>query len=182
LKVLDDRRIVELTKRTQWERIPSSHLPTNFHYPKKCLLQTFVDAYFSHINDFLPVLHRPTFQKHLDEELYFHDRGFGATLLVVCAIGSRYITDPRYHPGGIVDPSTAGWIWYQQVQIDRGSFLTRPTLYDLQLICVCIKFFVIDVKHLFIESAKLAVIFMHGFYQTDAWSMIGLGLRLCQGK
>jgi hypothetical protein len=41
------------------------------------------------------LLHRPTFEKEIAEGLHKRNATFGAVVLVVCAIGSRYSDDPR---------------------------------------------------------------------------------------
>ena len=95
------------------------------------LAQTLVDLYFSKINIYLPLLHRPTFEKSVAEGLHHTDGLFASTYVLVCAVGARFSDDPRvfnpdlYHPPG----STL----FNQIQIPKKSL---PSLYELHFHCV----------------------------------------------
>jgi hypothetical protein len=91
-----------------------------------------IDLYFTHMNLFMPLLHRPTFEKGLADGYHRESRGFGATVLLVCAIASRYSTDPRVFLPEANSEHSAGWKWFDQVQLVRRSRLAPPSLYDLQ--------------------------------------------------
>jgi hypothetical protein len=97
-----------------------------------------VDLYFSHTNLLLPLLHRPTFDKGIKEGYHRQNSGFGATVLLVCATGSRYSTDPRVFLPDANSEHSAGWKWFDQVQIVPKSRLAPPNLYDLQKYCVSV--------------------------------------------
>ena len=88
------------------------------------------------MNDFLPLLHRPTFEQGIREGLHLHDEGFGSTVLLVCANGARFSDDPRALLDEREHPQSAGWKWFQQVQMVRKSLLEPPRLYDLQIYAV----------------------------------------------
>lgn len=96
-------------------------------------MPSLIDAYFQHFNIFMPLLHRPTFEKSLAEGLHFKDSMFGATLLLVCAHGSRYSEDPRVLAEGSDNPRSAGWKWFEQVNVFRRTLYQRTTLYELQM-------------------------------------------------
>ena len=81
----------------------------------------------------MPLLHRPTFEKSVAEGLHFTDSMFGATLLLVCAHGSRYSEDPRVLAEGSDNPRSAGWKWFEQVNVFRRTLFQRTTLYELQM-------------------------------------------------
>jgi hypothetical protein len=102
-------------------------------YPDADLMPSLIDAYFLHFNIFLPLLHRPTFEKSVAEGLHFSDSMFGATLLLVCAHGSRYSEDPRVLAEGSDCPRSAGWKWFEQVNVFRKTLYKRTTLYELQM-------------------------------------------------
>jgi hypothetical protein len=105
-----------------------------------------LELYFTHQNIYLPLLHRPTFERGVLEGLHLRfvvifiskkvsyarefligvdgvraglshniclcrDDGFAATVLVVCAIGSRWSMDPRMTGAGL----SCGWEWFNQV-------------------------------------------------------------------
>lgn len=93
-----------------------------------------VSLYFSHINRFIPLLHPPRFIEGMNQRLHEHDHGFASTLLLVCALGSLYLTDST----GLSrqDRAQMGRKWYDQVELCGHSFRQEPTLYDLQAYCV----------------------------------------------
>lgn len=88
------------------------------------------------MNSFLPLLHRPTFDKSLTEGLHHRDDGFGAVVLLVSAVGARFSDDPRVILEGTGSTHSAGWAWFHQVQMVRRSLFSPPSLYDLQVYCV----------------------------------------------
>jgi hypothetical protein len=88
------------------------------------------------MNLMVPLLHRPTFDKGIADGYHRRNSGFGATVLLVCAIGSRYSTDPRVFIPEANSDHTAGWKWFDQVQAGRKPRLAPPSLYDLQKCCV----------------------------------------------
>lgn len=119
----------------QWIRSNPEHeegLPT-YVYPDEDLIPRLIEAYFEQINLFLPLLHRPTFEKSVADGLHIKDPMFGATLLLVCAHGSRYSDDPRVLAEGSDSPRSAGWKWFEQVNVLRKSLFKRTTLYELQM-------------------------------------------------
>jgi hypothetical protein len=96
-----------------------------------------VDNYFLYVNMYLPLLHRPTYERLLTEGLHHRDRMFGATLLLVCALGSRHSDDPRVFLEEANVTQSAGWKWYRQVQLLQNKcFLVVSSLYELQAYCV----------------------------------------------
>ena len=99
-------------------------------FPPPDLLTRLIDAYFTHLNIYMPLLHRPSFEKCLQEGLHLREQNFGCVVLLVCANGARWvIDDPRAagSPGG--EP---GAQWVEQVEAATWSPLARPTVYDLQ--------------------------------------------------
>ncbi|TFK89351.1 hypothetical protein K466DRAFT_584659, partial [Polyporus arcularius HHB13444] len=131
-------------------------------FPPPDLLATLVDLYFTNMNDFLPLLHRPTFEQGIKENLHLHDEGFGSTVLLVCANGSRFTEDPRVLLDDNKIPQSAGWKWFQQVQMVRKSLLAPPRLYDLQIYA-------------------LTAGFLQGTSAPQAcWTIIGVGIRMAQ--
>ena len=88
------------------------------------------------MNSFLPLLHRPTFEKSFADDLHLRDDGFGAVVLLVAAVGARFSDDPRVALPGTDAMHSAGWAWFNQVQMVRRSLFSPPSLYDLQIYCV----------------------------------------------
>lgn len=102
-------------------------------YPDVDLIPSLIDAYFQQFNLFFPLLHRPTFEKSVAEGLHLTDSMFGATLLLVCAHGSRYSDDPRVLADGSDNLRSAGCKWFEQVNAYRTSLYKRTSLYELQV-------------------------------------------------
>ncbi|KAJ7870934.1 fungal-specific transcription factor domain-containing protein [Mycena olivaceomarginata] len=127
-------------------------------FPTEPLLSELIGLYFTHQNIYLPLLHRPTFERLVAEGLHLRDGGFAATVLLVCAIASRWSMEPSAVDAG----AACGREWFDQVPIVEDRFFERPTLYDLQYYC-------------------LAVIFLDGSAASQAcWTLVGIGLRLAE--
>ncbi|KAJ7204943.1 fungal-specific transcription factor domain-containing protein [Mycena pura] len=151
----------------------------NYTFPPLPLMLELAELYFAHVNKYLPLLHRPTFERNVREGLYLRNDSFAATVLLVCAVASRWSADPRMGaPGGIgVDPHadanahhppaaanglSCGWAWFNQVPLVGDHMFGQATLYDLQYYC-------------------LAVQFLEGSSAPQAcWTLVGVGLRLAQ--
>lgn len=78
------------------------------------------------------LLHRPTFENNITSGLHLSDEGFGATVLLVCALGSRISDTPGSPPGHQ---------WFDQVHKTLNfALLEPPRLYDLQIAMVGLVF------------------------------------------
>ena len=88
----------------------------------------------------MPLLNRRLFEHDVRNGLHFRDNKFAAIVLAVCALGSRFSTDPRCLAYGDTSPCRNGWKWFNQVPILLQSWYSRACLYDLQLACVGIPF------------------------------------------
>ncbi|KAF8971208.1 fungal-specific transcription factor domain-containing protein [Flammula alnicola] len=135
---------------------------SSYVYPDEDLMPSLIDAFFVQINHFLPLLHRPTFEKSVAEHLHFSDPMFGATLLLVCAHGARYSDDPRVLADGSDSPRSAGWKWFEQVNVLRKTLFKRTTLYELQMHALHVSFG---------QSSETP---------QGIWAQIGLAVRLSQ--
>jgi len=120
----------------KWERTALRLDPPRYNFPEPDMIDHLVDLYFSRINLFLPLLHRPTFERNLRDNLHFHDQAFGSVLLCLCACASRYSDDPRVLLEGSTSWHSSGWKWFGQVQVLRRSLIGPPTLYDVQMYAV----------------------------------------------
>lgn len=120
----------------QWEQRTHFVERPAYVFPEQDLLASLIDLYFKHSNLYIPLLHRPTFEKSVAQGLHLQNDTFGATVLLVCAVGSRYSDDPRILLDGVDSFHSCGWKWFDQVQMVKKSLLTAPTLYDLQYYCV----------------------------------------------
>ena len=113
----------------------------HYNFPDDDLALELIDLYFANINLYLPLLHRPSFQKSVTEGLHHVDDRFASIYLLVCAIGARYSDDRRVLLDGVESLHSCGWRWFNQVQMVKKSFICPPTLYDLQFYCVRTFFF-----------------------------------------
>jgi hypothetical protein len=125
----------------QWERSALRLDAPHYTFPEPDLMNHLVDLYFSRLNIYLPLLHRPTFEMHLRDGLHFRNQAFGSVLLCTCACASRYSDDPRVLLDGSTAWHSSGWKWFSQVQMLRRSLMGPPLLYDVQMYAVSSHFF-----------------------------------------
>ncbi|KAJ7610745.1 fungal-specific transcription factor domain-containing protein [Mycena polygramma] len=127
-----------------------------YRMPSQAHLTELVDLYFTHQNMYLPLLHRPTFERNIAEGLHLSNDGFAATLLVVCAIASRWDMDPG------TEDLARGWEWFDQVALVDSHLFGKASLYVLQYY-------------------SLAAQFLDGSSSPPTcWNLVGLGLRAAQ--
>ncbi|KII90496.1 hypothetical protein PLICRDRAFT_697043 [Plicaturopsis crispa FD-325 SS-3] len=156
------RRRARFWNISPWEQNPYVSPQPDFSFPDADLISVLVDLYFTRINLYMPLLHRPTFERGIATGLHLRDNVYGATVLVVCALGSRFCADPRVLAEGTDDINSAGWKWFSQVQSMRKSLFLPPRLYDLQLFSLC-------------------VFFLQGAAAPHAgWIFIGIGVRVAE--
>ena len=122
----------------QWEHLGDDDRHYPYHFPEDDLLHRLVNVYFQRINTFLPLLHRPTFEKSIADAHHLTDAQFGKILLLVCAVVARYLDDPRVVLERASDWYSAGYKWFSQVEVVQKSVVSIPTLYDLQIHAVSV--------------------------------------------
>lgn len=110
-----------------------SRRPLSEDLPPADLLEKLVNAYFEEFNIYYPLLHRPTFEQAIRDEVHVRDDGFCAVVLLVCANGSRWVEDDRLqrnrgHPPGLH--------WFERAGCVTSVFLEKPQLHDLQALIV----------------------------------------------
>ena len=155
---------------------------TQSSFPPEDLMDTLVDLYFRRMNDHLPLLHEPTFREGIRARLHLMDSGFGATVLLVCANGSRFTRDPRVLLEGEDDPHSAGWKWYRLVDVSRRLPLAPAKLYDLQIYVVRVAFQwsgynIVTFELVF--AVQLMISYLQGTIAPHAvWTLIGVGIRI----
>ncbi|KAJ7346835.1 fungal-specific transcription factor domain-containing protein, partial [Mycena albidolilacea] len=132
-------------------------------FPEKDLMDSLMSLYWLNCHPFIPLLHRQTFERSVDEGLHLRNSRFGATLLLVCALAARYSSDPRvYLEGTNNSEHSCGWKWAGQIRLVKQSFTTTPSLYDVQICC-------------------LAVVFLQGTGCPElCWVLTSIGIRLAQ--
>ncbi|KAK7043156.1 Gypsy retrotransposon integrase-like protein 1 [Paramarasmius palmivorus] len=120
-----------------WERNLTQGHQYQYEFPEADLMSHLVDLYFKNVNCLVPLLHRPSFERSIEENLHQDNELFGAVLLLVCAIASRYTDDMRVLLEGSDSWLSCGWKWYKQVEHIRKSIWSPPTLYHLHFYCGC---------------------------------------------
>ncbi|KAI0351878.1 hypothetical protein OH77DRAFT_1429177 [Trametes cingulata] len=102
-------------------------------FPPNDLMYSLFEAYFRQINDYLPLLHEPTFLRDVRDGLHIRNAEFGATVLLVCANGARFSGDRRVLLEGSTSWQSAGWKWFERVDRMHKSHLAPVQVYDLQV-------------------------------------------------
>ncbi|KAJ7366071.1 fungal-specific transcription factor domain-containing protein [Mycena albidolilacea] len=133
--------------------------PHNFAFPDDHLMGSLVSLYFSNVNTFVPMLQRPMFEECLQRGVHMHDTGFGTILLLVCALGSLYLTDTGISKR---DREILAWKWYNQIELCGHLLRRQPTLRDIQAYCLAAHFLTC------ISNPRFA------------WAIVGFGIRLAQ--
>ncbi|KAF9568045.1 hypothetical protein CPC08DRAFT_487594 [Agrocybe pediades] len=142
-----------------WERAFITSPEPTYVFPEDDLLRSLCRLYFDKVNSLFPILHKPTFKKMLCSKQHHWDMGFGMTVLLVCALGSRYSDDPRVTVPDDTTCLSAGWKYFVQVPVHRKRIFYETTIYDLQYYA-------------------LATLYLVGTsIPHAAWNIIGLGLR-----
>src|SRR6266478_7452606 len=101
---------------------------STLEFPEEDLLWSLIDLYFREVNILFPLLHRPTFQRQVAEGLHLRSLMFGNTVLLVCALGSKFSDDLRVVVKGSGTTASAGHQWYGQVNYSKSSFHKKPSL------------------------------------------------------
>ncbi|KAJ7572514.1 fungal-specific transcription factor domain-containing protein [Mycena floridula] len=162
----DQPKRLEYWRTHPWQLAPEMAKPPLI-FPERDLLYALVDLYFFNINLFVPIFHRPTFDRLLAQDTHLNDRQFGMVLLTVCAVASRYSPDTRVSEDNVESQDltlSLGWKWFSQVSpyIVRTSLLRSTTIYELQLYCV-------------------AMLYIQGSSTPDsAWTYLGCAVRAIQ--
>jgi hypothetical protein len=128
----------------------------------------------------MPVLHRPTFLRSLNSGLHLREPAFGMTVLLVCAIGSRFTSDIRVLLDDDISDLSSGWKYFTQVPVFRNGLFLRSTLYDLQ--CYTVRCLPSGLNS-FNMLLQLSIIYLLGTSTAHvAWPLLGLGIRFAQEK
>ncbi|KAI9059209.1 hypothetical protein FKP32DRAFT_1580479 [Trametes sanguinea] len=132
-------------------------------FPEPDLMNKLVTTYFTDIHPYVPVLHRQTFEKSLEDGLHLRDEGFGAVVLLVCANACGWILeseDPRISSVGT--QKRPGLYWFLEVEKRRRSLLSPTRLCDLQ-------------------KYVLMAIYLGSYGSPHTcWTLLGVGLRAAQ--
>ncbi|KAF5323641.1 hypothetical protein D9758_017083 [Tetrapyrgos nigripes] len=145
-------------ERTRVEEEPMLQFPDNDH------LQSLLEAYFTFHHPYQPLLHQASFERSVAEGLHLRDHQFGALLLAVCSMASKYSDDPRNLPKDSSAVLALGWRWFQQLKLTTSTFAEPVSLYELQTYC-------------------LQIHFLQTSYQSEtAWILAGLCIRFAHER
>ena len=113
--------------------------PPFLEFPEMDLMLHLVDRYFENLNPILPILHRSSFIRSIQEGLHKVNSSFAAVVLVVSAIGCRCATDPRVVHEVAASSSCTAWKLFNQVDIVRSRKVPfiMTSVYEAQLFPVC---------------------------------------------
>ncbi|KAF7321932.1 Fungal-trans domain-containing protein [Mycena kentingensis (nom. inval.)] len=155
------------TQRSEFWDVPAWETPPEaavvYDFPPQDLLVHLVDVYFTQINIHCFVLHRPTFDVSLANNLHLRDHRFGAIVLAVCALASKNSSDPRVMLPGTNSELSAGWRFFNQIRRPfTGPVVQSASLYELQLCCLYILWQ------------------QHGNDIESVWLLSGIGLLYAQ--
>ncbi|KAJ7578642.1 fungal-specific transcription factor domain-containing protein [Mycena floridula] len=149
-----------------WETLRVHQRPV-YEFPPDDLMASLIHLYFARVHIFLPLLHRPTFQRKIAEGEHLDvSSTFGTVVMLVMAVASRFSDDPRVLAPGQDSLLSSGWKWFAPVRPVLYGFVdcyTQMTsLYDLQAIC-------------------LSSMFAIGTYSPHTmWSQLGIAIRAAQ--
>ncbi|KAL1942963.1 hypothetical protein VTO73DRAFT_4634 [Trametes versicolor] len=130
-------------------------------FPPTDLMNTLVENYFRLWNDYTPLLHEPTFLRNIKDKLHLRVPGFGATVLLACALGARHSDDRRVllELDNTDSWQSAGWKYFQRVDDMHKSHLAPIHVYDIQICAMSV---------IYMQTTTLP---------HCSWIIIGLGLR-----
>ncbi|KAF5343370.1 hypothetical protein D9758_015621 [Tetrapyrgos nigripes] len=137
------QQLLSATKRPQFWNIPS-WIPhpkpecLRYEFPDDDELKKLTDAYFNCHNLYSPLLHRPSFERSMADNLHLRDEAFGAVVLAVCATGSRYRytqTDSESTDQDLM-LVISGMKWFQQLPLQQFAFVQNASLWHLQMYCI----------------------------------------------
>ncbi|KAJ7085250.1 fungal-specific transcription factor domain-containing protein [Mycena epipterygia] len=178
-------------------------------FPPPPLLSVLIDSYFAHSNTYVPLLHRPTFMRGVEDGLHLrHDRDadgdggvdahgnregkgegrkFGACVMLVCAVGARFSSDAQVfaedgsqsHSNGGDDASEAD---KRKRELSCGwAYFTQVWSSNASGVCVN------GMEEMFLPPTLydlqrycLSIQFLEASAPQANWALIGIGLRMAQ--
>ncbi|KAM0754760.1 hypothetical protein T439DRAFT_321802 [Meredithblackwellia eburnea MCA 4105] len=113
--------------------------------PPADLSAALILAYFRHVNNLIPILHRPSFERAIASGMLESEPSFRRLVLAVFALGARFIDDPRLPTSPMIegaDPKTQGhakgFSFFHAASGEIASHLVTPTLFDIQGSVLCV--------------------------------------------
>ncbi|KAJ4464931.1 fungal-specific transcription factor domain-containing protein [Lentinula aciculospora] len=103
-----------------------------YTFPEDDLMHNLIDLYFTNVEPYFPMLHRPTLERSILNGLHLTDRRLGAILLMICSLASQHSDDPRTLLEGIESEYSRGWKYFRQIRLIH-QFEEPPSIYEFQL-------------------------------------------------
>jgi hypothetical protein len=142
----------EYWKVPEWEKVIGQEgvFPIDWStWPPSPLDRMLIDAYFSHVNQYLPLLNKILFDRQYDTGLHRTNPEFGKVCWMVFANGARFVDDDRVYwphdeastPEGRerlrIDADgtrrySAGWKYMRALLKMGRSIVATPSLFDFQ--------------------------------------------------
>ncbi|KAH6913513.1 fungal-specific transcription factor domain-containing protein [Coprinopsis sp. MPI-PUGE-AT-0042] len=188
------------TSRNDRDSFLSERRPMFWNTPSVPLMDSLLSLYFEHYNIFMPLIHRPTLERELREGLHRENEAFATTVLLMCALGSRYSDDPGVLLGeedmerylsklrnsqpmsseGVAaqdeEIRRAREHWCTSVEHSRGWKYFEQAWDARGSLAVILFPSLYDV-----QASVLSVAFLrHTSFPHVAWAVLGVGLRLLQ--
>ncbi|QRV78404.1 Fungal specific transcription factor domain [Ceratobasidium sp. AG-Ba] len=168
------RRRPQFWTSSKWEVAGAEYFDWKevLHLPPPDLFDSLVELYFKHVSPQIPIIHEPTLRTQIRAGLHTRDHSFARLMLAICALASRWTSDPRVlheservavEAGDVNAPRlSAGVKYFNQVRLLRRSMPKPAVLFDIQTYVLC------------------ALLVQSSFEPHNAWIIIGLGLRSAQ--
>ena len=127
----------------KWELAARDIEEPEYMFPDEELGLKLLQIYFELVNPLAPLLHRPSFERKIFQGVHLRNPSVAAVYLLICPVASRFTDDPRVFSDNVdskVVEHSAGWKFFEQVQMVRKTLLGPPCLEDLQTYCVRVLF------------------------------------------
>ncbi|KAF9450417.1 hypothetical protein P691DRAFT_810360 [Macrolepiota fuliginosa MF-IS2] len=141
------------------------------YFPSDDVANRLFELFFSHTNMYLPLLHRPTFERYWNQRLHHRNVWFAVVCILMFAVASRWYEADQ----GSVDDSSVkkeywkavGWRWFfvaLDVHCIRRSIFCSATLFEIQ-------------------TLALMTIFLRGTTCGPiGWLFLSIGIRKAQDR
>ncbi|KAF5346558.1 hypothetical protein D9758_013447 [Tetrapyrgos nigripes] len=146
------------TNRYWYPIAPPQPKASMYDFPPVNDLHRFIDIYFLERESYMPLLHRPTFEKSIRQGLHHRDPSFGAVVLAICAHGEKL-----YSTSSLED--NPGYRWINQIHLDGFVFQETLALEHLQVYCLMIWY---------LNSISKGI--------NNVWLLTGIAIRRAQEK
>jgi hypothetical protein len=135
------------------------------HFPPEEIAQELFNLYFEHSNPYLPLLHRPTFDRQWKSQLHRENVWFAMNCMLIFGLASRWIKGTEE---GASDRSDSGvdwaamrWKWFSlslDAMLVQRSLFGAATLLEIQSLAVCTQIFVLINRNFYKTLAYVSLL------------------------